>query len=209
MSEQERIVPEGFKENARGDWVPVANIKAKDLMQEEVVDELYAEAMELREKMAAFKAKCFERLDDFRILMDQEYNAPIGGAGGNATFKSFDGRKAVSIDIDQSVEFGPELEQAKKLIDLCLLDWSEGANSNLVTFVYQAFDVNKAGKVDMDRVRGLKNFDIPNQDDRWDQAMKVIEEAVRPVSSKRAIRFKEKDDTTGKMVGVSLNFSAL
>ncbi|EFO32472.1 putative gp36 [Roseibium sp. TrichSKD4] len=204
---QEFTIPEGMKLNASGSYVPISNIKAKDLLQDEMVQELHDEMQQVLKVIEQFHAKCESRLDGMRELLDQEHGVRVGGPGGNVSFRTFDGELSVGIRVNERQEFGPELEQAKKLIDECLLKWADGSNPHLVTVVNQVFAVNKAGKLDMDRIRGLKNYEI--EDETWQRAMAAIEDAVRSVGSKRNIRFMRRDPVSKKPVGISLDFSRM
>ncbi len=71
--------------------------------------------------------------------MAEKYGRTRGGAKGNVTFSSFDGAQQITIRVQETLTFGPELQIAKDLIDECVTEWSEGANANLRAIISDAF----------------------------------------------------------------------
>src|SRR3546814_15379247 len=69
----------------------------------------------------------------------------------------------------------------------CLTDWSASAGEELRAIVTDAFRVNKEGKLDKDRILGLRRFEFA--DERWKRAMQAISDSVRVTRSKEYIRF--------------------
>lgn len=179
--------PDGYKEDAGGRLVPVALIKVEHLLEDEMVRELLHEAARLQRELRAFREAAFTRCRGFMDLLAQEYQAPRGGKKGNVTFTSYDGSIRVQIAVGDHITFGPELQIAKSLVDQCLREWSEGANANLRTLVSDAFQVDKEGKVQADRILGLRRLAI--EDPTWKRAMAAIGDAVRTSFSKEYIRF--------------------
>lgn len=73
----------------------------------------------------------------------EKYGRKRGGAKGNVTFSSFDGDKQITIRVQDSLTYGPEMQIAKDLMDECMMEWSEGANANLVAIIKDAFQVDQ------------------------------------------------------------------
>ncbi len=180
-------VPEGFLQDAAGRLVPIANIKPEHLLEDEMVRELHAEAEVVRHALASFKAGAFSRVRAFMELLAQQYGSTRGGAKGNVRFTSFDGTLSVQLAVGEHIGFGPELQVAKALVDDCLRSWTEGANDNLRAIVNDAFQVDKEGKVNADRILSLRRLAIT--DETWQRAMAAIGDAVRTTRSKEYIRF--------------------
>ncbi len=208
----ERAVPEGYMINRQGDLRAVSAIKPQDLLEDELVRGLIAEARALRDGLAAFKARALGEARDFKAMIAAEYDAKKGGAKGNMTLATFDGQAEVQVQISEHVAFGPELAAAKELIDDCVTRWSQGANDNLRAMVDQAFQVNKVGRIDTGRVLGLRRLSITGpeggKDAVWERAMEAISDAVRVTGSRTYLRFYETDER-GQRVPVSLDVAAL
>lgn len=202
-------IPAGFKLKGNGDLVPVTNIRPQDLLQDELAIRLVEGAKSFRAALTVFKHTAMDEIQALKTMIAQEYDAQLGGAKGNMTLRSFDGRQIVEISVSDTIDFGPELLAAKELIDACLARWSEGADGNIRALVTHAFQVNKTGRIDKNRIFDLRNIDIDKTENpEWGKAMDAISDAVRIVSSKVYVRFYEVDEH-GKRAAVSLDLAAL
>lgn len=195
--------------NAAGDRIRLTNISEVDQMKDEVTRRLVAGAKLIQDAMADFKALALEEVMATKALLFEKYEAKIGGKKGNITLKSFDGTQEVQVSVAEQISFGPELQAAKALIDECIEDWAEGANDNIRTLVEDAFQVNKAGRIDTGRVFGLRRMNMKdrdgNPDARWGRAMDAIADAVRVDGTTTYVRFY--DRALGG--AVSLDFAKL
>lgn len=198
-------IPEGCLQNAQGNFVPLEKVKPEHRLEDELVTALIHRAKELRTAMTTFKHTAFGEVEALRDLVAEQYNARKGGAKGNITLSSFDGKLQLQVAISDSVSFGPELDAAKDLIDECVETWSEGTNDNMRALIMHAFQVNKTGRIDTSRVLSLRRLDI--KDPKWALAMDAISNALRVSSSKSYIRFYETVD--GIRRPVSLDMAAL
>ena len=178
-----------FLINQKGHHVPLSSIRETDLIRHEFVINAIEKAKEQRESLKAFKASQMAEMDAFVQLLAQEYEVPLGGKKGNVTLRSFDHKQRVVMQIQESIELGPELLIAKELIDECLNEWSQGANENLNVVIDQTFATDKKGKVSVQRVLGLRRLTINDDTGKWHQAMQIIADAIQVVDSSRFIRF--------------------
>jgi hypothetical protein len=199
--------PEGYMADHKGNLVALANVKAQHKLEDELVNRLYKEAKHLNEELSEFKALAFDEVEDFLALLSQQYETKRGGKKGNVTLTSFDGTKSVELSVNEYLQFGPELEAAKDLIDECLREWSTDANPHLRTIVEAAFKVDKKGEISTTAVLGLRRHDI--DDPKWQRAMQAISDAVRPNGSKRYIRIYERDGQDNGPSMVSLNIATV
>lgn len=181
-----REIPQGFRLNAAGNLVAEANIRPQDMLEDELVTKLAIRAANLSADLFAFRTQALAEITAFRDLVAQQYGATKGGAGGNMTLTSFDGSVQVQVAVAKSITFGPELQAAKELIDDCVTRWSEGANNNLRTLVFDAFQTDRQGKISTDKVLGLRRLEIA--DETWARAMDAISDAVRVIGSKTYLR---------------------
>jgi len=179
--------PEYMTDSA-GRLVPRANVKPEHLLEDEVVRLMVLAAEVMSEKLRGFRQNSFDSIKAFSEMLDQEYGVKrSGGPKGNFTLSSFDGTLRVQVAIGDYLSFGPELQTAKRLVDECLTRWSEGASDNLRTIVNDAFQVDKEGKLNVDRILGLRRLSI--KDDTWARAMEAVSNAVRVTHSKTYVRF--------------------
>ena len=190
MEQQVTTVPAGHRRNALGHLIPEGLIKPIDLLRDEVVLKQVAKAKDLQLQMQATKVQMQQEIADYLDLSASEYGVSYGGAKGNVSLVSFDGRYKLQIAVQDSISFDERLQAARVLIDECLADWTEGASPELQAIVNQAFDTDKEGQINTGRVLTLRRLDI--QDERWQRAMLAIGEAIQVVGSRSYIRVYER-----------------
>lgn len=180
-----------FLEDAQGRLVPVATIKPIDLKRHEAVTSIMADTFKERDRLIEFKKSIWLRVQDFLAESAKDSGAKkYGGAKGNVTLTSFDGKFKVMVAVNDTIQFNEKLQVAKQLIDKCIASWSEGANENLRAIVDDAFNVGKSGLVSTSRVLGLRRLNI--KDPTWKKAMDAITESMQVASSKTYMRFYER-----------------
>lgn len=171
--------------------VPLDAVKAQHKLEDETVRKVFSYAVDLSEQIGRFFAHTMADLDGHDALLAQEYGVTRRGTKGNRTYTSYDGLMRVQVQVAERISFGPELQQAKALIDECLTDWSDGAQAELQAFVSRAFDVDKEGQVRPAELFRLRRFE--SRDARWQEAMRAIADAVRPRGTKQYIRFYRRE----------------
>lgn len=167
----------------------VDQLPAKDTLIHEQVYRMIDFAKGLAAEIARFKAHTFADIDALDAMLAQEYGVTRKGAKGNRSFTSADGRYRVSIKINTPEVVGPELQQAKALIDEIVLEKGADADPVLAALVAQAFDVGKQGRVNTDMLRRLKKMEI--DDPRWPNIQKAIGDAITDGVSKAYITFHQ------------------
>lgn len=180
-----------YLEDAQGRLTPVAAIKPIDLKRHEAVTSIMADTFKERDRLIEFKKSIWLRVQDFLAESAKDSGArKFGGAKGNVTLTSFDGKYKVMVAVNDTIQFNEKLQVAKQLIDKCIASWSEGANENLRAIVDDAFNVGKSGLVSTSRVLGLRRLNI--KDATWKKAMDAITESMQVASSKTYMRFYER-----------------
>lgn len=183
-------IPEGYRKNANGDLVLLENIKAIDLIRDELVLGIAERAQIKSGELADFRNQVFDEIEAFVQDSAARFKAKMGGQKGNLTLFSFDGQFKVQVANQDNLTFDERLQVAKTLIDKCIKKWSDGADANLLALVNDAFQVDKAGNVSIRRVLGLRQLDIQDKD--WKKAMDAISESIQVVGSKRYVRVYER-----------------
>jgi hypothetical protein len=199
-------IPAGFRIDAKGRLIPESTIKPLDLIRDALVQQLVNQAKPLRAQLVDYRERAFAEIDALVDLAAQEYNATLGGEKGNVTLYSFDGRYKVIRARAEKISFDERLQAAKALIDECLRDWSQGARPEIATLVQDAFKVDQAGNIRTGTVLGLRRIQIA--DERWQNAMLAIGDAVQVVDSKSYLRLYERD-AKGDYQPISLDIAAV
>ncbi len=176
-----------YRKDTRGALVPESAIKPMDLLQDETVRKMIGFAEELSAQIARFKGHTYDDIGSFQALIAQEYGAKIGGQKGNITLTSFDGLCRVQVQVQDQIDFGPELQAAKELVDECLREWAAEARDEIRALVTRAFQVDTAGRINRAEIFMLLRVEIA--DPRWRRAMDAVRDSIRIVGSKSYVRF--------------------
>ncbi|WP_145551122.1 DUF3164 family protein [Yersinia intermedia] len=195
-----------YMKDRKGRLVPVAQVSDYDLAMDSFVKEQVAAAKVKSADLSDFKQRAFDECYAWLDLVAEKYGRTRGGVKGNVTFSSFDGSVQITIRVQETLTFGPELQIAKDLIDECVTEWSEGANANLRAIIGDAFQVDKEGQLNTGRILSLRRVKI--QDERWNRAMEAISESLQVAMSKTYINFREKDKH-GKLINIPLDIAAI
>lgn len=196
---------EWYLRDATGALRPIATVKATDLLIDELVRSLVEQANALRQHLAAFRGTVFERVGELQALLAQDYDAPIGGAKGNITLPAFDGRSKVQIAVQDRLEFGPELQVAKTMIDECLREWSTDSPVEIRALVDRVFEVDKEGQISHSGMFMLLRVKIDNE--RWNRAMDAVRDSIRTSGSRRYARFYDRETSDGDWRSIPLDIA--
>ena len=173
--------------DAKGHPVPLVNVAPADKLQDELVRKIMGFSVALSAQISRFRDHTMGDLCSFDNLLAQEYGAKIGGKKGNRTYQSYDGLLHVRVQISDHIEFGPELQVAKSLLDECLTEWSAESHPKIQAIVTRAFNTDKEGQINKSELFMLLRLEM--EDDRWNRAMEAIRASIRVTGSKEYVRF--------------------
>ncbi len=198
--------PSGYMINGVGHLVPIESIKEIDLARDEFVKGIAAKAGDMSSIIDQFKKQLAGDMQAFLELSAEKYGADLGGARGNLSLTSYDGRFKVLRAVSERLDFDERLQAAKELVDDCLREWSKDAGPELRTLVESAFQVDKKGRINAKRILSLRSLKIEHP--TWRRAMEAIGDAVTVVGSCTYYRIYERDDE-GNYNQISLDFSGV
>lgn len=194
-----------YMADAKGALVPLENVKAADKLEDETVRVIMHYARELSDQIARFRGHTFTDLGEFDALLEQEYGARKGGRKGNRTYQTIDGCMKVQVAVSEFIDFGPQLQVAKGLIDECLNEWAADARPEIRAVITRAFNTDKEGQVNRSEIFMLLRLEI--EDERWKKAMDAIRDAMRVTGSKQYVRFYERDRPDGQWRAVTIDLA--
>lgn len=194
-----------YMRDAKANLVPIANIKPQHKLEDETVRTIHRNAAELSAQIARFKGHTFTDLGDFDALLKDEYGGERGGRKGNRTYQTFDGLKKVQVQVSDFIDFGPELQVAKSLIDECLNEWAAQSRPELQAIVTRAFNTDKEGQINRSEIFMLMRLEI--EDERWQRAMTALRDAMRVTGSKTYLRFYERDAPDGAWRAITIDLA--
>ncbi len=195
-----------YLRDSKGSLVPIAAVKAADLLMDETVRTILDRARTVSALVASFKSDTFESVSDLQALISQNYGASIGGKKGNITLVTFDGCQKVQVQVADLLEFGPELQAAKALIDECLTEWAVGSAVELRALVNRVFSVDKEGQINRAELFMLLRVEIA--DERWLSAMEAIRDSIRVIGSRTYVRFYDRKSPDAPWHAVTIDLAA-
>lgn len=184
--------------------IPPSRVSKEEKARERTIDRVFKEVWKLRKALIDGKevitGEVEQHLDAFAKA------AKLDGWKGNATITNFQNTLKIERSVNELLDFTEEISLAQQKIAECIKKWSDKANRNLRLVVDDAFKTDSKGKLNKKRIIGLKRLEI--EDETWQEAMQLIDDAIRIVDSRIYYTFHVKDET-GMWVSVSLNFSWL
>lgn len=199
------VAGKDYMSDAKANLVPLELIKPADKLEDEVVRKIAGHAVALSDQIARFRGHSFTDLGEFDALLEQEYGLSRGGKKGNRTYTSFDGCLKVNVQVSDFVDYGPQLQTAKGLVDECLIEWSSDGRPEIRAVVTGAFDTDKEGKINRTAILKLLRLDI--DDPRWLKAMDAIREAMRIIGSKTYLRLYQRSCCTDAWQAITIDLA--
>lgn len=185
-------IPNGYMEDSKGRLIPVEKVQPIDLERDQLVKQVIADAKAVSKSITELKKDTMDELDAFLKNAAKNYKTKFGGKKGNLTLYSFDGRFKITHTVSDRITFDERLQIAKQLVDECISKWSKGSNENIKLLVNDAFYVDKQGKINKEKILGLRRLKI--RDSKWKQAMQAIDDSIQVVDSKPYIRCYERTE---------------
>lgn len=195
-----------YMRDAKGRLVPVETIGPADQLEDETIRKVMGFAEALSAQITRFKEHTFADLNAVQDLYRQDAGAKKGGAKGNVTYQTYDGLMKVQVQIADLIEFGPQLQEAKALIDECLVEWGSESRAEIRALVNRVFNVEKAGQINKAELFSLLRMEIG--DERWIRAMKAIRQAIRVTGTKEYVRFYRRDNPRADWRAVTIDLAA-
>jgi hypothetical protein len=197
-------IPDGYMIDTQGRLIPESQIKKIDLERDKLVKDIVAEAKIEAEALAKFKDKTMRKIEVFVARSAKEFKVKMGGKKGNITLLSYDGAYKIIRSVNEFLTFDERLQVAKALIDECIQEWSDGSRDEIKVLINDAFAVNKQGKIDRNRILGLRRLNIKHP--KWRKAMDAITESITVTNTKEYIRVYERQQD-GTYLPLSLDMA--
>ncbi len=195
MENTENTTPDGYKKDGQGRLVPIAMVKEIDVARDDLVREIVAEATRMSHMLENFKMAAMGDVAAFVELSAEKYGVKLGGVKGNTTLTTYDGEYKLQLAVAEHLTFSEQLQAAKALIDVCLHEWTKDSRVELRVLINDAFQVDKQGNINTNRVLGLRRLDI--KDPKWQAAMQAIGDSLQVAGSKSYLRIYRRQGDGG------------
>lgn len=204
MSTPESKQPDDLVRRPDGSYISLSEMKPRDQLGHELTLKMFPLALAQRDALAELKALVLKEMRALRDMMRIDHGLDITGKEGGFSVRSACGSMVIRVEISKSVAFGPEIEDAKELIDEFLNSKLDGSSEEIRAIVGDVFKLNKKGRLDTAGILGLKKH--PFEDPLWERAMAVIDEALISDASTTYLRFYQVDTErkTEQMVALDL-----
>ena len=191
-----------------GYQIPVTYINAFDRMREAKAHKLANDAAKLHDKLQAFKQEAIQTAMDIYKRFLKEKGIDATDRKGNFTFYDFDRKIRVEMDVKERITFDDMgIAAAKELLMKFLQDNVDAKAKFIKDLVMDAFQTSR-GKLDVKKVLNLLKYESKIDDERFQEALKLIRESIIREDSKRYISISYRDGS-GKWRPIVLNFASL
>lgn len=194
-----------YMADAKGSLVPVELIKPQHRLEDQTVRKILGFAQALSAQVKRFKEHTYEDLGSFDAILQENYGLTKGGPKGNRTYQTHDGLMKVEVRVADLLDFGPELQVAKALLDECLTEWSAESRPEIRALITKTFNTDKEGSVNRALVFTLINLDV--DEPRWNNAMQALREAIRVVGSKTYYRIQVRESFDAPWTTVTIDLA--
>jgi hypothetical protein len=176
-------------------------------LKDETVKEAFKKLQALSWEMVTLKATIFDMFEATIAMKDELYNAKSDRQSDSFTTTD----SAITIKLgnrtyegwDDTVEIG--IEKVKNYLRTLAKDEESG---NLVDTVMRLLSKNRKGQLKANKVLELKQLAAKSNNEEFKEAIKIIEDAYRPVPSCQFIEVRYKDEK-GNEVSLPLSMSAI
>lgn len=192
-----------YWKNAEGDLIPVSRIFPHEKKSDRLVESLHKRIGNLQEKIKAEKAAIAKSVNDYLAVVAADHNEEWEGG---TTLFNFDKSKQVEVRLSKHYVTDERMGIAETKIKNLIRKWAPGSNDNLIALVEIAFELDKQGKYNVDKIIELRKVKI--KDKEWKEAMDLAFDSISTDYTKTYFNFRKKN-ADGKLVPIPLNFSAL
>lgn len=198
-------IPDGYREDPRGNLVAERNIHPRDLLADQMVRDLVARCQGAGGFLADLKRDLLGDVSAFAQLVAADYGAVITGADGGVSLTTYDGRLKIERVRADRIQVGPEILAAEQLVREIL---SEITDPIAKPIAERAFSRHrKTGELSAAKLIALAGVEI--DDPRWREAQRAIKDSLTATGTVTYFRAYRRTDTDKPWEQIPLDFSAI
>jgi hypothetical protein len=183
--------------------IPYNRITALEKLREKTAFKIAKEAAAISSKLSAFKASVAK---ECALIYQESMKDALKAGKGNFTWYNFDASIKIEVQINEQITFeATGIEKAKQLLDAMISESISHDKAFVKELVLSAFATSR-GQLDTKKVLGLKKHASRIADERYAQAMRLIDDSILRPSSKTYFRVWVRN-TEGAYEAIELNFS--
>jgi hypothetical protein len=162
-----------------GNSIPLTHIKPVEKINEKVTVKVATQAIKVSEQLSKLKALIAALVMEAFNAFLKQYNGSKEAHKGNITVYNFDRSIKVEMRVSDAIQFDDlTIMAAKAKLESFLRDGITAKDDVIKEMVLEAFSTAR-GKLDVKKILGLKRYADRINDDRYAEAMKLIDQAIR------------------------------
>lgn len=173
--------------------IPAERVSDYDKAKDTFVRDMCLRAVGAAKELANLDDYVQANFIPFIEAMVEQYCVDIDVDQLTLTLYSFDGLFKCERSVTRREIVNEKVAAVISLTTECADAWGKGANQNAKEALRQAFNKNKDGEYNVRKLRGLKKWKIQN-DEKWQQAMELIDDCISEVGKTVYHRFWIRDD---------------
>lgn len=198
---------DGFWKDDKGTDIPYNRITKLERLKEKSAGKLYKQALQVHERLQKYK-------DEMRQLCYEVYDLAMDSydgnkdSKGNFTWYNFDRTIKVKVKIQDRIEFDDlGIKACKDKLHTFIQENVQSKNDFIKQLVLDAFETTR-GKLDTKKVLSLLRYRSKIDDKLFQDAMALLEDAIRHPDSKEYFQIWVRDNS-GEYQNIELNFSSI
>jgi hypothetical protein len=191
-----------------GTSIPISHIKKHEKVHEKITASLAAHAMKVSDSLAKLKEEFSEKIEAaFKAFIDEQKTIKDTHKG-NITVYNFDRSVKIERRNSEPIQFDDmTIQAAKEKLEEFLKDGITAKDQVIKDMVLEAFSTAR-GKLDVKKILGLKRHADRIKDQRYHEAMKLIDQAIRRPDSATYYRVWIKNER-GEYQSIPLDLAAV
>lgn len=177
-----------------GNSIPVSHIKPVEKVNEKITANVAKEALKVSDALAKLKATFASNVEQAFNAFLKDYKGVKPDFKGNITVFNFDRSIKIERRCSEAIHFDDlTIAAAKAKLEDFLKDGISAKDEVIKQMVLDAFSTAR-GKLDVKKILGLKRYADRIKDDRYAEAMTLIDQAIRRPESAIYFRVWIKND---------------
>ena len=186
-----------------GNLIPIKYVSQFDRHRDRVARRVLERYQKARKVLEAVVVDSLAEIDELMKLKEKL------GVKGNFQLQSFDGCIQVSIRQQYNILLDERVARAREL----MLDYVNGILAEvkgvdvtvLRRLIETAFRANRQGVLPTTKIFELMRMEV--EDARWNEARKLLQDAIKPQRGKRYLACETRKSTQGDFKPISLNLN--
>lgn len=189
--------------------IPANRVKPIERKRERYAEKLCKEAVKLNKSLSEFKTKGFELSQELYDEIMKKANVDRSKLRrGNFTWHNFDRSIKIEVSINDKETVDDTLIAACQAKLMMFIDKKMDTEDVFIrSIINDAFETSR-GKLDVRKVKSLLKYRHRESDKLFQEALDLLEQAIRKPSCKKYLRIWVKNEN-GEYENIQLNFSAI